>query len=237
MRATILSRAPRRRGLITGLVTASVLTLSLLAGGTALGANPNWIVGHGTDSAPTAPQPDSGASSSAVGAGRQVGFFEWLRNGGHEQHLAAVPDRVHDTERDRGRRDLDDQDRGGGNGPHRRLPGRDTADLRVRRAELRQHGLPRCRIHHAVDPGEWRHAGGPLRVQHHGHPGWQEQQPRRRQGDRRPGRGHQQRRRQRRLQPRPGQPDGRRRSGPPEEQEPAGDVRHGQRPRGRSGGR
>ena len=81
MRATILPRAPRRRGLITGLVTASVLTLSMLAGGTALGANPNWIVGHGTDSAPTAPQPDSGASSSAVGAGRQVGFFEWLRNG------------------------------------------------------------------------------------------------------------------------------------------------------------
>ena len=72
----------------------------------------------------------------------------------HEQHLAAVPDRVHDTERDRGRRDLDDQDRGGGHGPHRRLPGRDTADLRVRRAELRQHGLPRRRIHHAVDPGD-----------------------------------------------------------------------------------
>ena len=81
MRATILPRAPRRRGLITGLVTASVLTLSLFAGGTALGANPSWVVGHGTDSAPTAPQPDSGASSSAVGAGRQVGFFEWLRNG------------------------------------------------------------------------------------------------------------------------------------------------------------
>jgi hypothetical protein len=81
MRAINHSRAPRRRGLITGLVTASVLTLSLFAGGTALGANPNWIVGHGTDSAPTAPQPDSGASSSFVGAGRQVGFFEWLRNG------------------------------------------------------------------------------------------------------------------------------------------------------------
>lgn len=81
MRANILPRAPRRRGLITGLVTASVLTLSLFAGGTALAANPNWIVGHGTDSAPTASQPDSGASSSAVGAGRQIGFFEWLRNG------------------------------------------------------------------------------------------------------------------------------------------------------------
>ena len=40
MRATILPRAPRRRGLITGLVTASVLTLSLLAGGTALGSQP-----------------------------------------------------------------------------------------------------------------------------------------------------------------------------------------------------
>src|SRR6185295_12245892 len=77
---TNLPRPPRRRGLITGLVTASVLALSLFAGGTALAANPSWVVGHGTDSAPTAPQPASGASSSAVGAGRQVGFFEWLRN-------------------------------------------------------------------------------------------------------------------------------------------------------------
>ena len=61
----------------------------------------------------------------------------------YEQHLAAVPDRVHHAERDRGRRDLDDQDRGGRDGPHRRLPDRDAADLLVRRPELRQHGLPR----------------------------------------------------------------------------------------------
>ena len=80
MRAINAPHAPRRRGLVTGLVTASVLALSMFAGGTALGANPNWVVGHGTDSASTAPQPASGASSSAVGAGRQVGFFEWLRN-------------------------------------------------------------------------------------------------------------------------------------------------------------
>src|SRR5918995_3597425 len=79
MRATSHPRRPRGRGLITGLVTASVLTLSVFAGGTVLGANPKWVVGHGTDSS-AAVQPDSGASSSAVAAGRRVGFFEWLRN-------------------------------------------------------------------------------------------------------------------------------------------------------------
>jgi hypothetical protein len=59
----------------------SVIALSILGGGTALAANPNWVAGHGTDSSLAATlQPASGASSSSVAAGEQVGFFEWLRN-------------------------------------------------------------------------------------------------------------------------------------------------------------
>jgi len=70
----------RRRGLAAGLVMTSVIALSILGGGTALAANPNWQVGHGTNNDPTQPQPTSGASSTFVSAGQQVGFFEWLKN-------------------------------------------------------------------------------------------------------------------------------------------------------------
>ena len=80
MRAINPSRAPRRRGLITGLVTASVLTLSLFAGGTALGANPNWVVGHGTDSAaPPATQPAPPTAQPAP----------WHHATAEEEHLEA----------------------------------------------------------------------------------------------------------------------------------------------------
>jgi hypothetical protein len=77
MRATTIS-LPRVRRLLTATVITSVLALSTL-GGAALAANPSWAVGHGTDSF-AVPQPASGASSSAVSAGAEVGFFEWIRN-------------------------------------------------------------------------------------------------------------------------------------------------------------
>jgi hypothetical protein len=80
MRATTLAHHRRTRATATGLVTIAVIALSILGGGTALAANPNWVVGHGTDSSTTTPQPASGASSSAVAAGAEVGFFEWLKN-------------------------------------------------------------------------------------------------------------------------------------------------------------
>ncbi|MEP6638681.1 MAG: hypothetical protein ABJC39_04965 [Chloroflexota bacterium] len=81
MRATNPTRLAQRRGLVTGLVTIAVLSLSVFAAGTAFAANPTWVVGHGTDSSlPSTQQPASGASTSAVAAGNEVGFFEWLRN-------------------------------------------------------------------------------------------------------------------------------------------------------------
>ena len=64
----------RRRGLAAGLVMTSVVALSILGGGTALAANPDWVGGYGTDRTVT-PQPTSGASSTFVSAGQQVGFF------------------------------------------------------------------------------------------------------------------------------------------------------------------
>jgi hypothetical protein len=82
MRATPIH--PRRtRWIAATVLTASVMALSVLGAGSALAAVPNWQVGHGTDSnlAP-ALQPQSGASSSAVSAGADVGFFEWARNNG-----------------------------------------------------------------------------------------------------------------------------------------------------------
>ena len=237
MRATILSRAPRRRGLITGLVTASVLTLSLFAGGTALGANPNWIVGHGTDSAPTAPQPDSGASSSAVGAGRQVGFFEWLRNG-DTSNISQLYLTASTT-------------------PSATVAG---ATWTIKNAAGATVGTGVCPTatpltcsFGALNAGNTVYvvaafttpstlADGAMQAVHFefnttGTPGGKNNSH----GDAKAiddqVDGHQQRRRQRRLQPRPGQPHGRRQPDPAEQQEPAGDVRDGQCHRGRSGGR
>jgi len=69
----------RRRGLAAGLVMTSVIALSILGGGTALAANPNWSTGGGTDSSVAAP---SGASTSTVTAGEQLHFNEWIRNNG-----------------------------------------------------------------------------------------------------------------------------------------------------------
>ena len=153
MRATITPAKRRTRGIASAMARHGArCALSILGSGTALAANPNWIVGHGTDSAPRHRSLRPAPRRRRFGAGRQVGFFEWLRNGDTSNISQLYLTASTDAERDRGRRDLDDQDRGGRNGPHRRVPGRDAADLRVRRAELRQHGLPRRRIHDAVDP-------------------------------------------------------------------------------------
>jgi len=67
------------RGLAAGLVMTSLIALSILGGGTALAAVPNWSVGGGTDSSVAAP---SGASTSTVTAGEQITFNEWIRNNG-----------------------------------------------------------------------------------------------------------------------------------------------------------
>ena len=68
---------------LAGIAAAAALALSVIGGGTANAATPaGWVAGYGTDSSPTAPQPISGASSTAVSAGNKVGFFEWLRNDG-----------------------------------------------------------------------------------------------------------------------------------------------------------
>ncbi len=82
MRASTTSKARRTRGIAAAVLTASVMALSVLGAGTALAKVPNWSVGHGTSSNPSDPQPASGASSTSVSAGKQVGFFEWIKNGG-----------------------------------------------------------------------------------------------------------------------------------------------------------
>jgi hypothetical protein len=64
-----------------GALAALLLLIATLLPAGALAAPPDWTVGHGTDSFAD-PQPDSGASSSFVSAGKKVGFFEWLRNDG-----------------------------------------------------------------------------------------------------------------------------------------------------------
>ena len=79
MRATTTPAKRRTRGIASAMVITAVVALSILGGGTALAANPTWVVGHGTNSF-VVPQPASGASSSAVSAGAEVGFFEWIRN-------------------------------------------------------------------------------------------------------------------------------------------------------------
>ena len=71
---------------LAGIAAGSLLAVAVL-GGTTLAAQPAWQVGHGTNhSSPAA----SGASSSAVSAGKTAGFFEWLHNQTAEQHLAAL---------------------------------------------------------------------------------------------------------------------------------------------------
>ena len=80
MRATTTPAKRRTRGIASAMVATALVALSILGSGTALAANPTWIVGHGTDSSLVGPQPASGASSSAVSAGAEVGFFEWIRN-------------------------------------------------------------------------------------------------------------------------------------------------------------
>jgi len=79
MRATITPAKRRTRGIASAMVAIALVALSILGSGTALGANPLWKVGRGTNSF-VVPQPASGASSSAVSAGAEVGFFEWIRN-------------------------------------------------------------------------------------------------------------------------------------------------------------
>ncbi|MEX1169892.1 MAG: hypothetical protein WEE50_07100 [Chloroflexota bacterium] len=73
-----LRRVRARRTLIT-VVAASLLAVSAFAGN-ATAATPNWSVGYGTDW--DGPVLNSGASSAGVSAGSEVGFFEWLHNGG-----------------------------------------------------------------------------------------------------------------------------------------------------------
>ena len=81
MRANRNNRRLRVWRKLTGIATATALAFSVLGGGIATAATPDWNAGYGTDSRAVI-QPSSGASSSAVKAGNRVGFFEWLRNGG-----------------------------------------------------------------------------------------------------------------------------------------------------------
>lgn len=84
MRASEGSRRVSAWRKLTGLVSASVLVLSIIGSGTASAATPaGWSAGCGIDSSLAAGQePCSGASSTLVSAGHTVGFFEWLRNAG-----------------------------------------------------------------------------------------------------------------------------------------------------------
>ena len=61
-----------------GIVTASLLALSVLGGGTDPGSRRAGR--RSRDGLRRRRQPASGASSTAVSAGKKVGFFEWLRN-------------------------------------------------------------------------------------------------------------------------------------------------------------
>jgi hypothetical protein len=69
----------RRRGVLAGLITGSLLAWSILGSGTALAANPNWVAGFGTDRT-ASPLPTTGQSSTTVAAGKEVGFYTWLWN-------------------------------------------------------------------------------------------------------------------------------------------------------------
>jgi hypothetical protein len=78
MRVTEGNRRVHAWRRLVALVATMALGLSLIGSGTAFAANPQWIVGHGTDWQ----NPGAGASSTSVSAGSEVGFFEWLHNGG-----------------------------------------------------------------------------------------------------------------------------------------------------------
>jgi len=79
MRASLTHPKRRTRGLVAGAVATAVLAMSILGGGTALAANPNWFAGYGTDRTVT-PALTTGQSSTSVAAGKEVGFFTWLWN-------------------------------------------------------------------------------------------------------------------------------------------------------------
>jgi len=80
MRATEGTHRLRKWPRAGALVALLLLIATMLPAG-ALAATPDWEAGYGTDSSAIS-QPPSGASSSAVSAGKKVGFFEWLRNNG-----------------------------------------------------------------------------------------------------------------------------------------------------------
>jgi hypothetical protein len=81
MRASSTHPTRRTRRVASAFVIASLFALSVLGAGAATAATPSWPTGHGQDSQ-ASPQPDSGASSTAVSSGKTIGFFEWLRNPG-----------------------------------------------------------------------------------------------------------------------------------------------------------
>jgi hypothetical protein len=66
----------RRRGVLAGLITGSLLAWSLLGSGAALAANPNWAAGFGADGSSQL----TGQSSTSVAAGKHAGFFIWMQN-------------------------------------------------------------------------------------------------------------------------------------------------------------
>lgn len=80
MRATEGNHRLHIRPRAGALIALLMLIATALPAG-ALAATPDWEAGYGTDSSAIS-QPTSGASSSAVSAGKKVGFFEWLRNNG-----------------------------------------------------------------------------------------------------------------------------------------------------------
>jgi hypothetical protein len=66
----------RRRGVLAGLITGSLLAWSILGSGTALAANPNWAAGFGANGSSQL----TGQSSTSVAAGKHAGFFLWMQN-------------------------------------------------------------------------------------------------------------------------------------------------------------
>jgi hypothetical protein len=83
MRANVGNGRVRTWRKLAGLTVTAILALSVIGVGTAIASTPaGWVAGYGTNSSATAPQPTSGASTSVVSAGNNVGFYEWLRNDG-----------------------------------------------------------------------------------------------------------------------------------------------------------
>ena len=185
----ISPRRPRRRG--THHRARHGLGAGTLAsgGGTVLAANPNWVVGHGTDSTPTAPQPARARRRPRSAAGKQVGFFEWLRNGDTSNISQLYLTASTTPSATLAGASWTIKDAAGATVRSGVCPHRDPADCSFGALSAGQHGLsssPHSRTRSSLADGA--HAGGPLRVQHHGTPRAAKQQPRRREGDRRPGR-------------------------------------------------